>query len=124
MPSREAVYSWLRNSPTFADQYARARQDRGDWRNDQIDVIAKDLRDGKLDANAARVLIDALKWQAAHEAPKVYADKVEINALTTVRTFNGMDELLDFYRSLPANATEDGRTIEVKAIEGPNSDDS
>ena len=74
MPCRVAIYSWFRKYPEFANDYARARELRADSRSDRIDGHVELVVAGKLDANAARVIIDAEKWQAAHEQPRRYGD--------------------------------------------------
>lgn len=75
-PIRQTVYKWLRINADFRDNYARAREDRADWRADKIDDICEKVETGELDPQAARVIIDSLKWQAGKEKPKVYGDKV------------------------------------------------
>lgn len=78
VPSREAIYTWLREKSEFSDKYARAREDRADWRSDRIDDIVRRMIDGEIDANVARVAIDAEKWQAGKEKPKGYGDKITV----------------------------------------------
>ena len=77
MPARETVYQWLRAHPAFADDYARAREDRADHRFDKIDDVIQDMRIGTIDSNQARVEIDVIKWQAGKEKPKTYGDKIQ-----------------------------------------------
>jgi len=79
MPTRETLYCWLRDKPDFADKYGRAREERADWRSDRIDDIVGKMIDGEIDANVARVAIDAEKWQAGKEKPKRYGDKLELS---------------------------------------------
>ncbi len=78
MPSRETVYKWMREQPAFADNYARSREDRADWRSDRIDNYIKMMMAGEIDSNQCRVAIDAEKWQAGKEKPKRYGDKIAI----------------------------------------------
>lgn len=75
-PARSAVYKWLSQHAYFSDKYARAREDRADWRSDKLDDICAKVEAGKLDPQAARVIVDTYKWQAGKEKPKVYADRV------------------------------------------------
>lgn len=75
MPSRALIYKWFEEYPAFYDKYARAREDRADWRASRIDSITAKLLQGEIDPGAARVAIDAEKWQAGHEKPKFYGDK-------------------------------------------------
>jgi hypothetical protein len=77
MPCADTVYRWKRTIPEFSEMYARAREHRADARQDRIDEIARKLEAGDLDPNAARVLIDAEKWQMAKEKPRTYGDRIE-----------------------------------------------
>lgn len=77
-PTRETVYQWLRKFSEFADNYARGRDMRADARFDKIGEVIEDMRDGEIDAQQARVEIDALKWMAGREAPKRYGDRLDV----------------------------------------------
>jgi hypothetical protein len=74
MPSRETLYAWLAEKTDFSDNYARAREDRADWRSDRIDDYVRQMLAGEIDPAAARVAIDAEKWQAGKEKPKRYGE--------------------------------------------------
>ena len=60
----------------------RAREMQGDADADEIKHLMRRVVDPKmpddlkLDANAARVAIDALKWSAGKRAPRKYGDKL------------------------------------------------
>lgn len=56
--------------------YTRARSHRADARFESIDSVGDEMRAGEIDAQQARVLIDAIKWQCAHEMPARYGDRV------------------------------------------------
>lgn len=72
MPSPATVFKWLNNQPTFAEQYARAREAQADTIVDEI----VDIADRAKDPNKARVQIDARKWVAGKMKPKKYGEKV------------------------------------------------
>lgn len=75
-PDRKTVFRWLAD-PEFADfrrQYALAREASADADDDDIRDIAKQVQDGKIEPQAARVAIDAKKWSAGKRKPKVYGD--------------------------------------------------
>lgn len=76
MPSYETVRQWLLEDKELAANYARARECRADARADRIDQITTMIVNGELDPQAAKVIIDAEKWLAGKEKPKVYGDKV------------------------------------------------
>ena len=71
MPSRPAVFDWLRAHPEFSDRYARAREAQADHFVDEIVTIA----DTEVDPQTARNRIDARKWVAGKMRPKVYGDR-------------------------------------------------
>lgn len=95
MPDRSTVYDWLLRHPSFADQYARAREEQADTLADEIIAIADeqpeiiavvDKRTGeliehKLDSaflQWQKNRIDARKWTAMKLKPKKYGDKLAL----------------------------------------------
>lgn len=75
LPSKETIFQWLAKDAEFSDQYARARSSRSDARADRIDDLLEEVKAGTLDPNAARVIIDAEKWQAGKENAKRYGER-------------------------------------------------
>lgn len=72
MPGRATVFQWLAAIPSFADQYAHAR-------DAQADALADDLIhivDTEKDPQRARVRMDARKWVASKLKPKKYGDQM------------------------------------------------
>ena len=55
-------------------QYARACEIRADARFEAMDHVLYQVRQGKMDAAAGRLHLDAIKWQTAKENPKKYGD--------------------------------------------------
>ncbi len=94
LPGKTTLYKWLRTNAAFADEYARAREIRADARSDRIDGYILSMIAGEIDANVARVAIDAEKWQAAHEMPKRYSDhqRIEADVDTTIKIVGGLPE--------------------------------
>jgi len=80
MPSQPQVYRWIEEREDFREGYSRARLLAGDALFDAIGDIREQVRTGKLDASAARVIIDALKWQAARLSPRKYGDRTQLDA--------------------------------------------
>lgn len=78
MPSKDTLYRWKRENKEFSDQYARAREDRADARQDRIDEIVKKMLGGEIEPQAARVAIDAEKWQMSKEQPKRYGERLAV----------------------------------------------
>ena len=92
MPDITTVLKWLAENPDFSQHYARAREMRADARADRIDAITEKLERGEIDANSARVMIDAEKWQAGKEQPKRYGDKQTLDVKS--------DSLDNFFKSI------------------------
>lgn len=89
---------YLDKNESEVPQYVRARERRADMRFEKVDEIMEDMRLGKLDPQQARVLLDAVKWQTAKEAPKRYGDSLKLdgevktdNRLEIVRRVIGKD---------------------------------
>lgn len=97
MPSHRTIYRWLatadavpagegeegdtkksRPYDAFRQQYLRAREIRADSRFESVDSVIEDMRKGRIDANQARVQIDAIKWQVGKENAKRYGDAVTL----------------------------------------------
>ena len=76
MPSRDTVYKWLIEDADFSDNYTRAREAQADFYADEI----TDIADTEDDPNKARVRIDARKWAAGKLKPKVYGDRLQLDA--------------------------------------------
>jgi hypothetical protein len=84
MPSKPTVLKWLAETPSFATQYAHARDAAGDTYADYITDLVEKANAANF--NAIRVKIDALKWIAAKLKPKKYGDRLELQADVTVST--------------------------------------
>lgn len=59
----------------------------------RLESAIQDMREGRIDAQQARVEIDARKWFASKFLPKQYGDKVQMDV--TARTDSMSDEELD-----------------------------
>lgn len=95
-PTRTTVYSWFRAHPTFLNDYACARETRGEGRGEEVDAIKQQLANGDIDYNVARTLLDAVKWQAGKECPKLYGDRttsVQVNVPVDATALKALTEL-------------------------------
>lgn len=108
VPHIATVMEWVKQHPSFGEDYARAREARADARADRIDAITDRLERGELDANAARVMIDALKWQAGKEQPKRYGDTMRVEANLSASVTIG---------ALAAGRRRAQQTIEAEVID-------
>lgn len=79
MPGYSTVIRWLRDDEDFRVDYARAREAQADADADKIGDIVDRVLAGKLDPQAARAAIDALKWTAGKRQPKKYGDKLDLD---------------------------------------------
>ncbi len=75
-PSYVLVSTWRNEDEEFFKKYLRAREDQADYIADEI----SDIADNATDANLARLQIDARKWKAGKLKPKVYGDRINIDA--------------------------------------------
>jgi hypothetical protein len=67
---------WVAEDPQLAEQYARARTLQAEHYADEIVRIA----DSAIDAQKARLQVDARKWVAAKLLPKKYGDKLDVTS--------------------------------------------
>jgi hypothetical protein len=78
--STATFYRWMRDNPQLREDYARAREAQGDVDADAIAEVRQQMLDGKYTPEQARVAIDSLKWSAGKRKPKVYGDKLQLDA--------------------------------------------
>ncbi len=85
-PNYGPVFGWLATNEDFAQNYARAREVQAHNDADQQADVRRQVADGTLSPDAARVIIDSLKWTAGRRAPKVYGDRLQVDsdALTSI----------------------------------------
>ncbi len=75
VPGYRTVLAWRVANKEFQHMYARAREDAADTLADEIRELAERVEKGKLEPNAGRVAIDALKWIASKLKPRQYGDR-------------------------------------------------
>jgi hypothetical protein len=83
-PSYGTVFRWLSERDEFRAAYTRAREVQAHNDADKIEDVRQQVRDGSLAPDAARVIIDSLKWTAGRRAPKVYGDKLTLDGQVDV----------------------------------------
>jgi hypothetical protein len=98
LPAQSTVYEWLLRHPSFAEQYARAREEQADTLADEIVQIADerpelspliDKKTGEvlsMDLSSAYIQwqknrIEARKWTAMKLKPKKYGDRVALEGV-------------------------------------------
>ena len=75
MPGLSVVFQWLNAQPSFADQYARARETQADTLADEMLDISRGKSADQVANADRRLLLDTLKWRAGKLRPKVYGDR-------------------------------------------------
>ena len=73
----QQFYEAIDKDPSLGECYARARKHQAEAGQSKILDAAQKLLDGDLEPNAARVAIDALKWNAARMHPAIYGERVQ-----------------------------------------------
>jgi hypothetical protein len=63
---------------TAGDSYARALEALAQDQIEKAEQVIEDMRSGVIDAQQARVELDARKWFASKFLPKRYGDKAEV----------------------------------------------
>lgn len=79
MPEPSAIYRWILANSDTRENYTAARRMRADSRADRIDEITDMALRGEIDAQVARVAIDAERWQASKENQQYYGDRVQVD---------------------------------------------
>lgn len=92
LPAQSTVYEWLLRHPSFAEQYARAREEQADTNADEILQIADEMPPEYTDDKGRTSLdmtyiqwqkqrIEARKWTAMKLKPKKYGDKLGLHGV-------------------------------------------
>lgn len=76
--TERAFFIWLTKYPVLIQDYMRARSIRADTRFESSSELMQDLRDGKIDAQQARVMLDEIKWKCGKEDAKKYGDSTQL----------------------------------------------
>ena len=74
-PDRTTFYKLINKDETFAELYARAKEDQADFMADEMLEIA-DKATAK-NAHAVRLQLDTRKWLASKLKAKRYGDKIQ-----------------------------------------------
>ena len=88
MPCRASVLRWLEANEPFRGQYARARRMGYELMADEL----ADISDGDGDAARDRLRVDTRKWLLSKTLPKIYGDKLTLDATLRHDTSDITDE--------------------------------
>ncbi len=82
MPPESTIRGWAHKAESSSDaffaSYARAREMGADHEFDKLEEIEADLRDGNIESDVARVLLDSIKWRLAKKMPRLYGDRQHV----------------------------------------------
>ena len=75
-PHVATVCRWIIKHDEFREQYAHAREAAGYAHGDGVIEVVEAVRNGDIDAQTARVMMDGLKWAAERMAPKSHSPRL------------------------------------------------
>jgi hypothetical protein len=106
MPTKKTVLRWLEENPSFASQYARAREEQAEGYADELIELAK--KANAENAHAIRVRADIIKWACSKLKPKKYGDRIDVGmqADVTVRESADIGELARRHAFMLAESAE------------------
>lgn len=78
-PDVTTVCRWIVRHEAFRQQYTQAREAAGYAHGDGVIEVVELLRDGTIDPQQGRAMMDGLKWAAERMAPKAHSPRQDIN---------------------------------------------
>ena len=84
------------NDKELFERYARARKAQAEWLFDTIGMIEDGTLAGKIDPQAAKVVIDARKWRLAKLHPKEYGEKKQVDMISSDGSMSPLDITVEF----------------------------
>lgn len=90
MPAISSVLLWVVDGKhsAFSEQYTQAREAQGYSDADRIREIAAAVAGGEIEAQAARVIIDAYKWTAERNAGRAFGNKQQVDHRSSDRSMS------------------------------------
>ena len=84
---RVTLWRWKEETDELRNLYARARDQSADADEDEAVEVARQSLHARSaeEVQAARLLVDTLKWRAAKRRPKEYGDKQHVDVAHTHR---------------------------------------
>lgn len=78
LPDKATVFRWLAAHDDFATKYARAREVQAEFHHDEMDRIERGVLKGRINAQAASVVLTNKRWRMEKLKPKVYGTAVTL----------------------------------------------
>ena len=85
----------------IGSQYTHAREDSTDALLDEMDEILDSVKKGTMKPDAARVIVDTIKWKLVKFYPKMYGDISKTQLIDDKG--NGINPFEAFYKALCEN---------------------
>jgi len=113
-PTYNTFLKWMTSSEELFQLYTCARQGKTEPLIAKIHHTLEDLKNGLIDAPAARVMIDTWKWEICKYYPKLYGDKLDVTS---------GDKPI---QSTPITVALDGQVLQASSIKvsAPESNES
>ena len=122
LPAQSTVYDWLLRQPSFAEQYARAREEQADTNADEILEIADEMPPEFTDDKGRTYLdqtfiqwqknrIDARKWTAMKLKPKKYGDKLGLHGVEGAAPITTQDATASKFEEIIRNMEMTKRAV-------------
>lgn len=89
-PDVTTVCRWIVRHDEFRQQYTQAREAAGYAHGDGVIEVVELLRDGDIDPQTAKAMMDGLKWAAERMAPKAHSPKQQIDHTTNGESLNAI----------------------------------
>lgn len=96
---KSTLWAWIRNDPQLALRYSEAQQSRAIYHAQRVEELIEKVERGEIDANQARVSIDARKWLSAKFYPKMFSDRYKFDVETRDIGKEHLEALKGYMRS-------------------------
>lgn len=92
-PDISTITRWIVRNDKFRVQYMQAREAAGFAHADGIIETVELVRDGEIDGQTGRAMMDGLKWAAERMAPKTHSQKTQTDLTSSDGTMSpkGLD---------------------------------
>ena len=112
MPSYEAFHNRCQKDPEVHRRFLLAMESRASAIDEEIDGVLEDVREGRMEYNAGRLMVDTMKWRMAKLYPRFYGDNQKLDVQVEHKA-SFVDEL-----KLVAEKVAERKALQAKVIEG------
>lgn len=81
--SSSTMMNRIKHDPDLSQRFEIARQNRAQYHTERIEQIINDVEVGVIDAQSAKISMDARKWLAARMDPNAWGDKTKVDMNVT-----------------------------------------